>query len=515
MSAAELGEEARPTKRTARKWEAADSVILGSGLLVSAIVGIFVVLCFQGYDTTVDEARAKANRSASIAAEGARWVVTSSLSLLEGVTSQLDNGAEAAEVLASFERAATPLPAQLDFGVYDASGQLLEGTSTADAPTSIAGRPYLEPGPRGWTVGPENSGSNGASSIAISKSATTGNVGVIFVDAGVLRSIAEPNDLGPNSTISFVRDDGWIIARNPPLAESTNLSGTEAMTRLLGAESGSYVSADSPVDGIARIVGFRHVPELGIIAVASVSTETALAGLWYSIWVVSLLLAPIAIVLLIGSFLTARLLRRTQAGQRSLAAALEHNEELFREIHHRVKNNLQSINSLLQIHPIPREVRADMSKRIFAMSAVHEHIYRSKAFADVRVKDYLHTLITSIRDGADPRISVVEDIDDIIVDKDAAAPLGLILNEVLTNSFKHAFREGEGGTIWVSLKLISPGKAALEVRDTGKGFDPTAPSKGIGRRLIDGFALQLRGTVSHRQEGGYVFTVQFPGTLAG
>src|SRR5690606_20945484 len=109
--------------------------------------------------------------------------------------------------------------------------------------------------------------------------------------------------------------------------------------------------------------------------------------------VVSLLIAPIAIALIVGSVITARALRRSQSTSRSLAAALENNETLFREIHHRVKNNLQSVTSLLQLQPIPREVRKDMAQRISAMSAVHEHIYRSRTFSEVLVKDYLHTLI--------------------------------------------------------------------------------------------------------------------------
>ena len=170
-----------------------------------------------------------------------------------------------------------------------------------------------------------------------------------------------------------------------------------------------------------------------------------MAGLWNSIIIVSWLIAPIALALLVGSLITARLLRRSARTQASLATALASNDVLFREIHHRVKNNLQSVASLLQMQPIPHEVKADMSQRIAAMSAVHEHIYRSDDFAHVRVKEYLQTLIEKHPGRAARTCTVIENLDDLSVDKDAATPLGLILNEVVSNAFKHAFKDGRHG----------------------------------------------------------------------
>jgi two-component sensor histidine kinase len=495
------------------KFGAADAVVAGSTLLVFAIVGVFVLLCIQGYSQTIEGAKEKAQRAASVVADGSRWVVNSARSVLENASARYSVNQNADDAIDAFRLSASPLPVEFDFGVYDRSGMLI-GDAGGTAPASITDRDYLRPNATGWSLGAQEPGAPGNASFAVAKSLVVDGepVGslVVFVKARVLEQFAAPQDLGVDSTISIVRDDGWIIARNPPLESPASISGTDGHRQIQNAETGAYLSDASPIDGVSRIVGFKHVPELGYIAIGSISTEAALGPLWYSIWVVSLLLAPIAIAVLVGSLLTAGLLRRTQRARQSLATALEHNEDLFREIHHRVKNNLQSVNSLLQIHPIPREVRADMSKRIFAMSAVHEHIYRSKAFADVRVKDYLHTLIGSIREGADPRITVVEELDDIVVDKDAAAPLGLILNEVLTNSLKHAFVGRDGGTVWVSLKSAADGLAVLEIRDDGPGFDMSAPSRGIGRRLVEGFAAQLSGQVSHRQEGGYVFALEFP-----
>ena len=127
------------------------------------------------------------------------------------------------------------------------------------------------------------------------------------------------------------------------------------------------------------------------------------------------------------------------------------------------------------------------------------------------VKDYLHTLVANIHAGHDPRVEVVEEIEDVAVDKDAATPLRLIVNEVVSNSFKHAFSDGRAGTVHVSLVSLGDGQAQLTVRDNGVGFDPDAPTKGIGRRLIGGFTAQLRGESSHTSDAeGSVFTLVFP-----
>jgi two-component sensor histidine kinase len=242
------------------------------------------------------------------------------------------------------------------------------------------------------------------------------------------------------------------------------------------------------------VVAYRHIPDLGLITFATISQDTALAALWNAIITVLWLLVPIALMLLIFALVIARMLDTSERTQAKLAAALAHNDVLFREIHHRVKNNLQSVASLLQMQPIPREIKANMGQRIAAMSAVHEHIYRSNSFTTVRVKPYLETLIQSIRAGSDSKILVVEEIGDLSVDKDAATPLGLILNEVVANAFKHAFPEGRDGTIKVQLAATDDGRGRLLVEDDGVGFDPATPAKGIGQRLIKALTEQINGT---------------------
>jgi two-component sensor histidine kinase len=502
-------------KGAKRKWEQADTVVAVGSLLVATIVAIFALLCFQGYETTVNEAKTRAQRAAGVVAEGVEWILAASRAPLEYAAQQGGDGA-AADFRTAFVDAARVASAQTGgarLAAYDAEGTLQSGLSWEGAPASIAGTDDFKRIAAGGLYAisaQENIGDEATFSIS-RRLGTEDLAGVAraTLPAAVLSRFAIPQNLGPDSTVSLIRLDGAIVARIPSLVHPTNLSGTDAMRNITAAPTGAYISEASPVDGIARIVGFQRVEGIDAVAVASISKNEALGGLWHSIWVVSLLLAPFALAVLFGSLMTARALRKAQATSRSLGAALEHNEHLFKEIHHRVKNNLQSVNSLLQLHPIPPSVRAEFARRIFAMSAVHEHIYTSGNFSEVRVRDYLHTLIENIRSQAGENVSVEEDLEDVVVDKDAAAPLGLILNEVLSNSFKHAFPEGKSGVVRVSLKQMPDSRVQLSVTDNGVGFDPAVAGKGIGRKLVAGFAQQLGGETKVTAENGSTFVLLF------
>ncbi|MEQ1901203.1 MAG: histidine kinase dimerization/phosphoacceptor domain -containing protein [Devosia sp.] len=511
------GSQDRAAANPRRRWEAADTLIAISVGLVVIIFAIFALLCVQGYNTVIENTKTRSLAAANIVAEETRWVVASALTLANGTAGAFggDPAQASADTLQRFENVTAGMPTVLALGVYDSEGNKLAEASSERVPASIAGEDFFEAvaGGEDWSLSAQQAdAANGNASFGVIKrlgrsGSFTGAV-LISIDAKVLENFAEPQNLGAGSTISIVRKDGWVIARFPSLATPLNLKGTASYDNLIAGDAGSY-PAISPADGTSRMVSYRHVPELGYIAIASVSMQTALAPLWSSIWIVGFLIGPIALALLAGSLMTARLLCRTVEASRSLSTALAHNEVLFREIHHRVKNNLQSVASLLQLQPIPREIKADMSQRIAAMSAVHEHIYRSNTFETVWVRDYLHTLVENIRAGYAPKVRVVEQFEDVAVDKDAATPLGLIVNEVVSNAFKHAFPDGREGTVTISLKAEGA-SGRLTVSDDGVGFDPQAQAKGIGRRLIGALTQQLGGESSHVSDNGSVFTLTFP-----
>jgi len=503
---------ARSAPKLRWRWSAADTVVASATGLIAIIVAVFAFLCWQGFGTTVSQADARVQTAAGIVASDVEWAIDAAFSYL---TLAGDTPGDPA-IRARTEAAVKTLPAGAVFGLYDADGQQ-EAGNPGTLPASIGTSDFFAAlkGGAQTAIGRQmKDAATGAPLIVVARrlgGTRFGGVAVVAFPGDLLRMFWEPQKLGTDSNVNIHRDDGWMVGRYPPLAEpidATKVSSSWAM--ISSTENGSYV-ARSPLDGVQRIVGFRHIRDLGLVVFATISLDAVLANLWNSIFIVSALLAPIALALFFGALLTAKLLRDSAKTQARLAAAVAQNEVLFREIHHRVKNNLQSVASLLQMQPIPREIKADMGQRIAAMSAVHEHIYRSNDFAQVRVKEYLTTLVENIRAGADPKVTVVTSLEDLAVDKDAATPLGLILNEVVANAFKHAFSDGREGRI--SVQLAHRGEEAqLTVEDNGVGFDPDLPAKGIGRRLIKALTAQLGGEsgFSNTAGGGSRFVLTFP-----
>ena len=498
----------------------ANIVIAISAGLIVVIFAIFAMLCVQGYASTLEQARLKAQSAADVVAEEAEWMLGGSKALLMHLATVATVPADVTDTdRANIDTALKALPVATSFGLYDATGAAFGGAGAAGLPASIGELEVFRALAAGMDFAISRQiedAATGAPLFVLAKRLTApegfGGAAVITISGTVMQELWTPQQLGAGSTVGLLLPDGWLVARYPAASQAANSSQQPLFTTLAGQNAGTYYSPRSPVDGVARMVGFRRLPGLGVIAIASVSEDAALAGLWSAIVTVLWLMCPIAIALFIGSLVTASILRKSARTQANLAAALAHNETLFREIHHRVKNNLQSVSSLLQMQPIPREIKADMGQRIAAMSAVHEHIYRSTNFDTVRVQNYLTTLIENIRAGSSPSVRVVEDIEDLEVDKDAATPLGLIINEVVANAFKHAFPQGREGTIRVSLVRLADGRAELAVADDGIGFDPAQPGKGIGRRLIRALTSQLGGESEFTSEPGLGsrFVLVFP-----
>jgi len=196
------------------------------------------------------------------------------------------------------------------------------------------------------------------------------------------------------------------------------------------------------------------------------------------------------------------------------------NEEktvLLKEIHHRVKNNLQVVNSLLkfQSREIEDEKIIDMfnkaQKRVLSMAMLHEKLYRSDDLKNINIKDHLTVLIEDlIKNYAVDKIITLEiEIDEISnIGIETLTSLGLIISELITNSLKHAFINKNDGTVMVSLKQLSM-KYVLIIGDNGVGFVPKKESGGLGTKLTQIFTKQLGGTITKLNESGTVFKIEF------
>ncbi|HVN97165.1 MAG TPA: PAS domain S-box protein [Syntrophorhabdaceae bacterium] len=213
-----------------------------------------------------------------------------------------------------------------------------------------------------------------------------------------------------------------------------------------------------------------------------------------------------------------------KAAEEALKTSLTEKEVLLREIHHRVKNNLQVISSLLvlQSHYIEDTQALNMFKesvnRIRTMSRIHEKLYQSKDHGRVGFGAYIMELATQLYNSYGlnaESVTLRSQVTDISFDINTAIPLGLIVNELISNALKHAFPDGKKGEITVSLNREGD-KCVLAVSDDGVGFPPHIDFRktdSLGMQLVIELTEQLGGVIELNRDHGTAFAIRFePGT---
>jgi PAS domain S-box-containing protein len=210
-----------------------------------------------------------------------------------------------------------------------------------------------------------------------------------------------------------------------------------------------------------------------------------------------------------------------RAGEERIKAALHEKEVLLKEIHHRVKNNLQVIASLLYLQsgqlkdPDDRALFEDTQNRVKSMALIHESLYRTGDLARFNFARYIDSLSTELLQSyaaGTSHIRLHTDLDELVFDLDTAVPCGLILNELLSNALKYAFPDGRPGDIHVVLRA-EVGHMTLSVRDTGVGLPADLDfrhTESLGLQIVSMLTEQLGGTITLTRELGTAFTVTFP-----
>jgi two-component system, chemotaxis family, sensor kinase Cph1 len=205
----------------------------------------------------------------------------------------------------------------------------------------------------------------------------------------------------------------------------------------------------------------------------------------------------------------------------ALRAALAEKEVLLKEVHHRVKNNLQVVISLLRIQgrsisdPHARTILRESQLRVEVMALVHELLYRAgdlgRIEASVYVRELAQYLLRMYGVGR-PQIELVAKLEPLTLTIDQAIPCGLIVNELLSNSLKYAFPEGRNGVVGVALRRQGPESLCLEVWDTGAGNLATSNAglNSLGQQLVQDLVYQLRGTLTSDQSAGFRTTIVIP-----
>jgi two-component sensor histidine kinase len=205
-----------------------------------------------------------------------------------------------------------------------------------------------------------------------------------------------------------------------------------------------------------------------------------------------------------------RTVSELNTAQTLLLARNAENELLLKEIHHRVKNNLEVVSSLLALQSNQiddentKEAMLEGQNRVQSIGIVHQKLYQGKNLGAIEMKDYFINLSDSILDsfGAHKRVQVECAMNALNVDVDTAVPLGLIVNELLTNTIKYAFPDGRSGKVQIKLEQASNGVLQMQISDNGIGKGSTINGTGFGGQLISLLTQQLGGTMKEENNHG-------------
>ncbi len=209
-----------------------------------------------------------------------------------------------------------------------------------------------------------------------------------------------------------------------------------------------------------------------------------------------------------------------ERSEETVRKSLKEKELLLAEVHHRVKNNLAVITGLLELQSYATDnknaqtVLNDSRHRIFSIALVHEKLYQNENLSDIEVEPYINELVQSLNKSfksAFTQVDIVFDIDPINLIITQAIPCGLLINEIVTNAYKHAFNDRETGEVIISFKKEKE-LLVLSIKDDGVGFDKMNYAKGgpsLGMKLIRTISKQLRAETEIRSGEGAEFIFRF------
>ncbi len=377
--------------------------------------------------------------------------------------------------------------------------------------------------------------------MPVVRDAAVRSVLVTAFDSGDLQRIVTEQGRTADLLTTLTDEAFRLVARSraPDEMIGRELSA-EFRSNIAGRNSGSFRT--SSLDGEPVLTSFFRSPLTGWVSNVSISRRQIERMSTHSVWAtiaagaLSLLLAGILAVFIIHTVmerrvsderlaasqalgeLDARLLKTTQEALGEQRKSSSEREVLLREIYHRVKNNLQIVQSLLRLGS--RDLSSDQRepfeaavRRVGAMARVHTLLYQSPDLASIDFKDYLDELLKELSEGfaADERsITSVLDAHSMRVPLDTAVPLAFIAVEILTNSYRHAFPNGRGGRISVEVRHDRP-FGTMRIEDDGVGLsDVRTAKRRLGLTIVRKLVQQIGGAMEEPKPGSSTFVIRFP-----
>ncbi|NOZ60676.1 MAG: PAS domain S-box protein [Calditrichaeota bacterium] len=218
--------------------------------------------------------------------------------------------------------------------------------------------------------------------------------------------------------------------------------------------------------------------------------------------------------------LASRDITERKMAEEKLNKSLKEKKILVSEIYHRVKNNLATVIGLLAVHASmikdsqAKTVLLDAKNRIFSMALVHQLLYQSEDFSVIDFKEYVEKLVTNLSRvfRISQRVKIHYELDKIFLNIEVAIPCGLIIHELVTNAFKHAFHENENANLFIKAQKIGDNRYQLTVRDDGAGIQQTLERESpdtLGLKLVKSLVQQIDGDLEIKNENGTEVTIAF------
>ena len=455
----------------------------------------------------------------------------------------LDDGSADA-FLAIAHRVMTVSPHWTSFGLVDMSGRVIAATRgtwpdpddlKAVVERSLSRKPLIAA-----EFGPGREGRTILLSVPIVRDEQARFALVSALDGADLQDITARQSREGDLLTQLV-DGDRLLARSRVPGTIYGQRATERFRQATAGQPAGMIQEDLP--DVGPVTGaFVRSPLTGWVSSVSIDSRQLDRVSSRSIWatiaagVLSLVVAGILAVFIVHTVmerrvsderlaasqalgdLDARLLATTQEALGEQRKAASEREVLLREIYHRVKNNLQIVQSLMRLgsrdlKPDQREPFENAVRRVGAMARVHTLLYNSPDLASIDFKDYLEELLKELSEGfgADER-SIVSSLEahSTRVSLDTAVPLAFIAVEILTNSYRHAFPDGRPGRITVDMKRDEP-FAILRIEDDGIGIAADAGRKRrLGLTIVRKLVQQIGGSMEEPEPGSSSFVIRFP-----